>query len=70
MVKRLREEVEETRAEVDQLAYRLLELRSGIPSSAQGFGGMGPVGWMNGVYSPWFGSIGQQGMGGMGGGMR
>jgi hypothetical protein len=58
MIERLREEVDETRAEVDQLAYKLLELREGIPASHQVFGGMG--GGMN-----WFGSIGLQGGGGM-----
>ena len=57
-------EVEETRAEVDQLAYKLLELREGIPASFQGFaGGMGG-GW-GGMGSPWFGSIGVQPGGGM-----
>jgi predicted RNase H-like nuclease (RuvC/YqgF family) len=57
MIERLRAEVEETRTEVDQLAYKLLELRAGVPVSHQGFGGM-----VVGV--PWFGSIGtQSGMG-------
>ena len=53
MIDRLRTEVEETRTEVDQLAYKLLELRAGIPASFQGFGG--------GMGGPWFGSIGMQG---------
>jgi chorismate mutase len=75
MVKRLREEVEETRADVDQMAYKLLELRAGIPSSYQGFGGMGGMGGgmggmsgmggMDGMNGPWFGSMGMQGVGGM-----
>jgi hypothetical protein len=60
MIERLRAEVEETRAEVDQLAYKLLELREGIPVSFQGFGGMG-----GGMDMPWFGSIGTQSGGGM-----
>jgi hypothetical protein len=60
MIERLRAEVEETRAEVDQLAYKLLELREGIPTSFQGY--MGMAGGMGGQ---WFGSIGMQGMGGM-----
>jgi chorismate mutase len=58
MIDRLRTEVEETRAEVDQLAYKLLELRAGIPASFQGFGGGMGGGPMGG---PWFGSIGMQG---------
>ena len=85
MVDRLRKEVEETRGEIDQLAYQLLELRSGVPSSYSVFnragrgmmgmgGGMGGMGGgMNGIapFGPWFGSMGtQHGMGGMGGGMR
>jgi hypothetical protein len=64
MIERLRAEVEETRAEVDQLAYKLLELREGIPNSFQGFGG-GMGGGMGGMNTPWFGSIGLQGAGGM-----
>ena len=36
MVDRLRAEVEETRTEIDQLAYQLLELRSGVPASRRG----------------------------------
>ncbi len=68
MVDRLRAEVEETRTEIDQLAYKLLELRSGVPASRQGFGGMAGMG---AYYGPWFGSMGMGGgMGGMGGGMR
>jgi hypothetical protein len=64
MIERLRAEVEETRAEVDQLAYKLLELREGVPASLQGFGG-GMGGRMAGRMGiPWFGSIGT-GMGGM-----
>jgi hypothetical protein len=59
MIQRLRAEVEQTRAEVDQLAYKLLELREGIPASSQGFMGMGGNG------DHWFGTIGMQGMGGM-----
>jgi hypothetical protein len=62
MIERLREEVDETRAEVDQLAYKLLELREGIPASFPVFGGMG--GGMGGGMN-WFGSIGLQGGGGM-----
>ena len=74
MIERLREEVDETRAEVDQLAYRLLELRAGIPSSFQGFGGMGRgmgpgmrggMGGMGSMDTPWFDSIGLPRMGGM-----
>ncbi len=61
MIERLRTEVEETRAEVDQLAYKLLELREGIPASLHGFGG----GMGGGMGDPWFGSIGLTGMGGM-----
>ncbi len=61
MIERLRAEVEETRAEVDQLAYKLLELREGIPASFHGFGG----GMGGGMGDPWFGSIGLTGMGGM-----
>ncbi len=71
MIERLREETDETRVEVDQLAYKLLELRAGVPVSRQAFGGMG-MGM--GIAVPWFGSIGIQGgmggMGGMGAGMR
>ncbi len=49
MIKELREEVEETSTEVDQLAYKLLELRAGIVSSRHGgFGGMGGMGGMGG----------------------
>jgi hypothetical protein len=53
MIERLRAEVEETRAEVDQLAYKLLELREGIPASTPGFRGMGSATGGN-----WFGTIG------------
>ena len=64
-IERLRAQVDETRTEVDQLAYNLLELGSGVPTSAQGVAGM------NGQYQfgPWFGTIGEI-RGGMGGGMR
>jgi hypothetical protein len=62
MIERMRAEVDETRTEVDDLAYKLLELSSGVPASFQGMGG------------PWFGSMetNQGGMMGgmMGGGMR
>jgi hypothetical protein len=72
MIVRLRAEVDETRDEVDQLAYKLLELNAGIPASFQGMGsgmmgGMG--GGMGGAYGQWFGSLGSP-MGGMGAGMR
>jgi hypothetical protein len=60
MTERLRAEVEETRSEVDQLAFKLLELSAGVPASFQGMGGMGG---MNG--GQWFGSIGMMRMGGM-----
>ena len=64
MIERLRAEVEETRAEVDQLAYKLLELSEGITAPRRGFGGMGGMmGGGNGV--PWFGSIGVPQVGGM-----
>jgi hypothetical protein len=67
-IERLRAQVDETRTEVDQLAYNLLELSSGVPASFQGMAGV------NGQYQfgPWFGTIGAMrgGMGGMGGGMR
>jgi hypothetical protein len=75
MIVRLRAEVDETRDEVDQLAYKLLELNAGIPASFQGMGGMmgggmgGMMGGMGGAYGQWFGSLGRP-MGGMGGGMR
>jgi predicted RNase H-like nuclease (RuvC/YqgF family) len=65
MIERLRDEVDETRAEVDQLAYKLLELREGIPASFQGFGGGMGGGMAGRMGIPWFGSIGMQGMGGM-----
>jgi hypothetical protein len=64
MIVRLRAEVDETRDEVDQLAYKLLELNAGIPASFQGMGG-----GMGGAYGQWFGSLGRP-MGEMGGGMR
>jgi hypothetical protein len=67
MIERLRAEVDETRTEVDQLAYKLLELSAGIPASFHG--GMMGGGGMGGAYGPWFGSLGTP-MGGMGGGMR
>jgi hypothetical protein len=72
MIERLRAEVDETRAEVDDLAYKMLELSAGIPVSYQGMGGgmMGGIGGgIGGGYGSWFGSIGTS-MGGMGGGMR
>jgi hypothetical protein len=63
MIEQLRAEVEETRTEVDQLAYKLLELRAGVPVSHIGYDAKGGI--------PWIGSIGLQGgMGGLGGGMR
>jgi hypothetical protein len=61
MIERLREEVEATRAEVDQLAYRLLNLRAGVPDSYMPMGGMagGMGGGMGGGFrGTWFGSIG------------
>jgi hypothetical protein len=61
MIERLRAEVEETRAEVDQLVYKLLELREGIPVSYPMFGG----GMGSGMGMPWFGTMGMQGVGGM-----
>jgi hypothetical protein len=76
MIVRLRAEVDETRDEVDQLAYKLLELNAGIPASFQGMGGgmMGGMGGgigggIGGAYGQWFGSLGSP-MGGMGAGMR
>ena len=64
MIKGLRAEVEETRTEVDQLAYKLLEVRAGIVRPRPGvmIGGMGGMG---GPIGPWFGSIGSQGGMGM-----
>jgi membrane fusion protein, multidrug efflux system len=50
LIERLRAEVEETRTDVDQMAYKLLELREGVPTSS--LGGMG------GMVIPWFGSMG------------
>jgi membrane fusion protein, multidrug efflux system len=55
LIERLRAEVEETRTEVDQMAYTLLELREGVPTSY--LGGMG------GVATPWFGSMGMHNFG-------
>ena len=66
IIKGLREQVEETLDEVDQLAYKLLELQAGVPSSFQGFGGGMMMGGLNGS---WFNSIGIP-SGGMGAGMR
>jgi chorismate mutase len=58
MIERLRTEVDETRAEVDLLAYKLLELSAGIPASFHGMGG-GMMGGMGGGYGgQWFGSMG------------
>jgi chorismate mutase len=71
MVDRLRAEVEDTRTEIDQLAYQLLELRAGVPAPILGFGGGmggGGMGGMIAPYGPWFGSMGMGG--GMSGGMR
>jgi hypothetical protein len=62
MIERLRTEVDETRAEVEQLACKLLVLNEGIPASYQGMAGFGGSG-------QWFGSR-EMSMGGMGGGMR
>jgi chorismate mutase len=62
MIERLRAEVDETRSEVDQLAYKLLELSAGIPASFHGMGG-GMMGGMGGGNGQWFGSMGL--MGGM-----
>jgi hypothetical protein len=57
LTEQLRAEVEAARTEVDQLVYKLLELRAGIPISYGAFSGMG-------LSVPWFGSIGSQtGMG-------
>jgi predicted component of type VI protein secretion system len=67
MIERLRTEVDETRAEVDQLACKLLELSEGKPTSFQRMGGM--MSGFDGVNGQWFGSMGMS-MGGMGGGMR
>ncbi len=64
MIERLRAEVDETRTDVDQLAYKLLELGSGLPTSFQGMGGgmMGGMGGgMGGAHRQWFGSMGMQG---------
>jgi hypothetical protein len=58
MIERLRAEVEETRAEVDQSAIKLLQLNSGVPTTFQGMGGMG------GQNGQWFGSMGRM-QGGM-----
>jgi hypothetical protein len=66
MVDRLRAEIDETHAEIDQLAYHLLELRSGVPTWNPRFGGMG------GGRANMGGGMGGMGggMGGMGGGAR
>ena len=61
MIERLRTEVGETRTEVDQLAYKLLELSSGVPNSFAINGGMG-----GGQFGPWFGrwnDVGRHGRG-------
>jgi hypothetical protein len=66
MIKELRADAEETRTEVDQLAYMLLELRAGIVNPYQrGFGGgMGGGMGGGGPIDPWFGSMGsRRGMG-------
>jgi hypothetical protein len=73
-IERLRDEVDATRAEVDQLAYRLLNLRAGVPDSYMPMGGMvgmgggmggGVAGGMGGGFGGnWFGSIGTTGSGG------
>jgi hypothetical protein len=64
MIERLRAEVDEARSEVDQLAYKLLELSAGIPNSYQDMGG-GMMGGMGGGPNfQWFGSMGMT-MGGM-----
>jgi hypothetical protein len=64
MIERLRVEVDEARSEVDQLAYKLLELSAGIPNSYQDMGG-GMMGGMGGGPNfQWFGSMGMT-MGGM-----
>ena len=61
MIERLRAEVDETRTDVDELAYKLLELSSGIPTSFHGMGG-----GMGGQIGHWFGSMGSMGVhGGM-----
>jgi chorismate mutase len=73
MVERLREEVEETRGEVDRLTYKLLELRAGVSESFGPYGAMGGMGGGMGVggmryrgTNPWFGTIATPiGMGGM-----
>jgi len=75
MLERLRSEVDETRNEVDQLVYKLLELREGVPTWRRRFaamggmgGGMGGMGGgMGGMGGPWFGSMGRPMQGG---GMR
>ncbi len=59
LAQRLRIEVEQTRTEVDELAYKLLELRQGIPNSRDGFGG-GMMG-MGGMNREWFGSMASPG---------
>lgn len=62
MIERLRAEVEDARAEVDQLVYKLLELRQGIPAPSYPMFGGGMGGSMG---MPWFGTMGMQGGGGM-----
>jgi hypothetical protein len=63
MIEGLRTEVDGTRAEVDVLAYKLLELSAGIPDSFRGMGG-GMMGGIGGGHGQWFGSMGMT-MGGM-----
>jgi hypothetical protein len=58
MIERLRAEVDETCAEVDQLGVKLLELSAGVPTSFPGMGG-GTIG-----NTDWFGTMGMT-MGGM-----
>jgi hypothetical protein len=70
MISDLRAKVDETRVEVDQLAYTLLELSSGVTQPSLWMGGMGGgIGGGMGVpFGQWFGSMGT--MQGMQGGMR
>jgi hypothetical protein len=68
ILERLRTDVEDVRTEVDQLAYKLLELSSGVPDTRRGFGRMG--GGMGGggdfrAFGPWFDTIGSMGGQGM-----
>ena len=58
MIERLRTEVDEARAEIDQLGVKLLELSAGVPTSVRGLGG-GMIG-----NTDWFGTMGRT-MGGM-----